>query len=113
VDWLATSNALENLSGVKALLLYFLFSTLYFLAEGQKIGVKGFEPSASTSRTQATRVRTADKQTTCDDDREPLHQWLHQLADLLHADDGLEWLAAALKAGLSHEQILSLIKHLL
>jgi hypothetical protein len=51
VDWLATSNALEKLSGVKALLLYFLFSTLYFLGlKAQKIGVTGFEPAASTSR---------------------------------------------------------------
>ncbi len=30
VDWLANSNALEKLSGVKALLLDFLFSTVYF-----------------------------------------------------------------------------------
>jgi hypothetical protein len=32
----ATSNALEKLSGVNALLLYFLFSTLYFFGLGAK-----------------------------------------------------------------------------
>ena len=64
----------------------------------------GFEPAASTSRTKATRVRTTDIQTTCDDGGEPLQERLQELAGFLHADGGLERLAKLLVRNLDDQQ---------
>jgi hypothetical protein len=42
--------------------------------------------------------------TTCDDDREPLHQWLHQLAATEHTEGGLDRLAELLRGHLDDRQ---------
>jgi hypothetical protein len=44
---------------------------------------------------------------------EPHGKSLHQLAEFVQNEVGLEWLGAALKARLSTDQILAIVRHLL
>ena len=64
----------------------------------------GFEPTTSTTPRKATRVPTDGNQTSYDDKREALHQLLHQLAEIAHAEDGIESLAEWLRGRLEPKQ---------